>query len=311
MPETSSPESPREAVLELAERQDGVVSRQQATQLGLDRWAVAHEIEQRRWRPHGVHSVATHRLELGDSARLRVALWEAGDSAALDGASSLRVAGLKNWTERIHLICPWPNGGRSWDGSWVHNSRLWNPDDFIVTDGMRRTRNDVATVRAAMYARTDRAAATVMAMSVQQRLTTADRVLLEAQRLNRHKRRLLILDVAYDIADGAQALSELDFTKLCRRRGLPEPNRQVVRRGPRGRVYLDVYWDDFKVVIEIEGVHHDAPENSIDDCLRQNALTISRDSVLRIPVLGLRTCPEQFMEQVEQVLMAAGWRRAA
>jgi very-short-patch-repair endonuclease len=311
MPENSSAESPRGAVLELAARQDGVVSRQQATALGLDRWAVTHEIEQGRWRAHGVHSFATHRLELGDAARMQVALWEAGDCAALDGATSLKVAGLKNWTERIHLICPWPNGGRSWDGSFVHNSRLWNPDDFVVTDGMKRTRNDVATVRAAMYARTDRAAATVMAMSVQQRLTTGDRVLQEALRVNRHKRRLLILDVAHDIADGAQALSELDFAKLCRRRGLPEPSRQVVRRGPRGRVYLDVYWDDFKVVIEIEGVHHDAPENSIDDCLRQNSLTISRESVLRIPVLGLRTCPAPFMDQVEQALIAAGWRRAA
>jgi very-short-patch-repair endonuclease len=303
--------SPRDAVLEAAARQDGVVSRQQATALGLDRWAVAHEIELGRWRAHGLHCIAVHRLELGDAARRRVAQWEAGDSAVLDGATSLQVAGLKNWNERIHLICPWPNGGRSWDGSFVHNSRLWNLDDFVVTDGVRRTRNDVATVRAAMYARSDRAAATVMAMSVQQGLTTGDRVLLEARRVNRHKRRTLILDIALQIADGAQALGELDFGRLCRQRGLPEPNRQVVRRGPRGRVYLDVYWDEFKVVIEIEGVHHDAPENTIDDCLRQNALTIARDSVLRIPYLGLRTCTDQFMDQVEQVLVVAGWRRAA
>jgi very-short-patch-repair endonuclease len=76
-------------------------------------------------------------------------------------------------------------------------------------------------------------------------------------------------------------------------------------------VYLDALWDDFDVVVEIEGVHHDAPENAIDDALRQNALTISRLGVLRIPVLGLRTCPESFLQQVEALLRAAGYGTAA
>ena len=166
-------------------------------------------------------------------------------------------------------------------------------------------------VRAAMWARSDRAAATVMAMAVQQRLATADAVLLEARRLNRHKRRPLILAVARDVADGAQALSELDFAALCRRRGLPEPTRQRVLQGPRGRVYLDVSWNEYGVVVEVEGAHHDAPENAVDDALRQNALTIGRLGVLRIPVLGLRTCPGPFLAQVEQLLRQAGWAPAA
>jgi very-short-patch-repair endonuclease len=300
-----------EAALDLALSQDGVLSRTQARVCGMDRWAVGHQVGSRRWKAYGVHSIAVHRLPLDFRARCRVSVWEAGEHAALDGSTSLTWRGLKGWDDGIHVIVPWPGRAITWDGSVVHPSRLWNPADLRTHDGLRLTDVAVGTIRAAMWARSDRAAATVMAMSVQQRLATPDRVLLEARRLNRHKRRPLILDVARDIADGAQALSELDFARLCRRRNLPEPTRQKVRAGRHGRVYLDVEWDEWRVVVEVEGAHHDAPENAVDDALRQNALTIGRLGVLRIPVLGLRTCAGEFLDQVDQLLRQAGWRPTA
>lgn len=295
----------------LALTQDGVLSRPQARQCGLDRWAVAHQVESGRWRPYGDQAVAVHRMLLGFRARCRVSVWEAGHHAALDGATCLAWHGLQGFEDGIHVIVPWPGRANRWDGSVVHPSRLWTGEDIVVHEGLAVTRPEVAVVRAAMWARSDRAAATVMAMAVQQRLATADAVLLEARRLNRHKRRPLVLAVARDVADGAQALSELDFAALCRRRGLPEPTRQRVLQGPRGRVYLDVSWNEYGVVVEVEGAHHDAPENAVDDALRQNALTIGRLGVLRIPVLGLRTCPGPFLAQVEQLLRQAGWASAA
>lgn len=301
----------RLAVQDLAATQDGVVSRAQARALGANRDVIAHEEEMGRWRTVGYQSVACHRMPLAEQARWRVAVWEAGEHAALDGSTALRANGLRNFEDGIHVITPWPYGGRSWEGSHVHRSRLWNPEDFIDAAGLRRTRSDVAAVRAGIWAKSNRAAATVMAMAVQQGLTAGEKVFLQARRINRHKRRPLLLVVARDIADGAQALGELDFARMCRQRGLPEPARQVVRKGPKGRVYLDVRWRQFRVVVEIDGVHHDAPESSIGDALRQNAITIGRDAVLRIPVLGLRTMPDEFMDQVETMLTVAGWHRAA
>ena len=306
-----SNKSVRLAVQDLAAQQDGVVSRAQARALGADRDLIGHEEEMGRWQTIGFQSVACHRMPLAKPARWRIAVWEAGEHAALDGSTALQAGGLRNFDDGIHVITPWPYGGRSWEGSQVHRSRLWNPEDFIEVGGLRRTRNDVAAARAGMYAKTNRAGATVMAMAVQQGLTAGEPVFLQVRRINRHKRRTLLLVVARDNVDGAQALGELDFARMCRQRGLPEPSRQVVCRGPKGRVYLDVRWKQFRVVVEIDGVHHDAPESSIGDALRQNAITIGRDAVLRIPVLGLRTVPEQFMDQVELMLTVAGWRRAA
>ena len=301
----------RRRVQDLAQSQAGVVSRAQARALGVDKDVVAREVAAGHWRPYGRRSFAVHTLALTPEAKARVCAWEAHEGAVLDGATSLMFGGLANFDDGVHILCAWPNGGTSLLGSRIHNSRLWDPDDFVAGPGFRRTRNDVAVVRAAMYARSDRAAALVMAMAVQQRLVRDADMLAQAIRLNRHRRRPLILQVAHDIADGAQSLGELDFTKLCRQRGLPEPDRQTVRQNARGRWYRDVEWDGLGVLVEIEGIHHDAPENVIEDTLRQNSFTIQREAVLRIPLLGLRAVPDLFMDQVEAALRTAGWRRTA
>jgi len=295
----------------LALEQDGVLSRVQAREVGVDRWMVAHQLAHDRWQAHGSQVIAVHRLPLSPAAHLRATVWNASENAVLDGSSALRWHGLENFDDGAHVLVPWPHRPDSWRESHIHSSRLWAPDDFVTLRGLAVTRPEVAAVRAGMWARSDRAAATVLAMAVQQRVVSASRLLLEARRLNRHKRRPFILLVAGDIADGAQALSELDFGKLCRLRGLPEPSRQCVRKGAHGRVFLDVLFEEFDVAVEVEGAHHDAPENAVDDALRQNALVIARLGVLRLPVLGLRSTPDEFMDQVEALLRRAGWRSAA
>ncbi|HET9500482.1 MAG TPA: hypothetical protein VFO98_09490 [Marmoricola sp.] len=300
----------RRAVQAMAAEQDGVVSRAQARDLGADRWVVRGEVQAGRWRAVGRRTVAVHLQPLGERAAWRASLHEAGVGAALDGVSSLRASGLVRFEDVIHLSVPPGSRARSRPGVIVHQLRSYSTDDVIAA-GIPRTRPHVAAIRAAMWARSDRAAATIMAMTVQQRLTTPARLQAQALAMGRHKRRTLILTIARDIADGAQALSELDFSRLCRQRGLPPPDRQVIRRGPRGRVYLDCYWVGFRLVVEIEGIHHDAPENAVDDSLRQNALSIRDNVVLRIPVIGIRTCPDEFMDQVAEALTAAGWCGAA
>lgn len=301
----------RSRVHELAASQGGVVSRTQLVALGLAYSTISNELAARRWVAHGLHAIAVHALPLDDVGRMHVAVWEASSTAVLDGSSSLAAAGLTGYNDGLHLLAQWPNGGRSWGGSIVHGSRLWNEADFVPFAGVRRTRNPVAVVRGAMWARSDRAAATLMFTAVQQRITTSHEVLTEAHRLNRHRRRPFIVDVAGHMTNGVHALGEFDFSRLCRARNLPEPSRQVVRVGPLGRAYKDVEWKDYGVVVEIEGVHHDSPDNMLPDSLRQNSFTIAGDAVLRIPVLGLRLMEDEFMLQVRSMLERRGWRRSA
>ena len=95
----------------------------------------------------------------------------------------------------------------------------------------------------------------------------------------------------------------------CRERGLPEPDPQVLRRTPDGTYFLDFRWSRHRVVLEVDGVQHTWVENVVADAVRQNRVVLQGDTVLRLPVLGLRLAPEVFFGQVEEALRRAGWRR--
>jgi very-short-patch-repair endonuclease len=64
-------------------------------------------------------------------------------------------------------------------------------------------------------------------------------------------------------------------------------------------------------VVEVDGIHHSWAQNVVGDALRQNSLAIAGDTVLRLPLLGLRLEPDAFFSQIEEGLVAGGWRVAA
>lgn len=290
---------------EHAATQCGVVSRRQLTLLGVTRWQIRAEIRAGRWRAHGRHTVAVHTAGLTREARWWWAVFETGGSAVLAGPTALEAGGMRGYDDPINVVVRKSKRHHKPRGVVVHETRRLLDGDIVET-GVPRLRIAVAAVLGALWAGTDRQAALLLVMSVNQRLTTAEQLGEVLARVRRDKRRLLLLAVVADIADGVRSMGELDFARMCCRHGLPEPDRQVVRKGPRGRVYLDVFWDRWGLVIEIEGVHHDAPENAVPDALRQNSISIRTGTVLRIPVLGLRTDRDAFMGQVEEALRAAG-----
>ena len=233
-------------------------------------------------------------------------MFEAGPRAFLDGASALEAAGLERFkTDRIRVSVPRGARVRRARGLDIRQTRRWHPDD-VVGRGLPRARPEVAAVRAALWARSDRQASLLLTMAVQQGIATAEAIALELLRVLRDKRRLLVQQVVLDLLGGVRSLGELDFAKECRRRGIPEPSRQVVRRGRNGRYYLDVYWDEWGVVVEIDGIHHSWAEQLVSDALRHNDVTLGHDIVLRLPLLGLRVAGDDFFDQIEDALRSRG-----
>lgn len=288
-----------------AQDNDGVLSRTQLHDLGVNRWDIRREVRSRRWQVPGRHAVALHTGPLDQRAWWRVAVIEAGRHAALDGVTALLAAGLRNYSEPlIHVSVPRGAHPGGCPGVRVHETRR-RADAEVVESGIRRVRPAVAAVHAALWAKTDRQAALLIVMAVQQRLTTGTAIVNALAKVKRHSRRQLLTLIARDVTDGAQSLGELDFAAMCRAQGLPEPSRQVLRKGPRGRVYLDVYWDHINLVVEIEGIHHGNGETQVEDALRQNALSLDGVVWLRIPLLGLRIAPDQFMRQVDAAFAGA------
>lgn len=76
----------------------------------------------------------------------------------------------------------------------------------VIAVGLPRVRPEIAAVRAALWAVTDRQAATVMAMTVQQRLTTAEAIGRALLDIKRHRRRKFLERVVMDLMDGIHQL---------------------------------------------------------------------------------------------------------
>jgi len=296
----------RHRVLALAADQEGVVSRRQVYALGLTRAEVLANVKAARWQRLLTQSLCVHTGPVPERARLWSAVFEAGPRAFLDGESALAAAGLTGYqTTSIRVSVPRGAKVRRGRDLNIRQTRRWSADDLAAGGGVPRTRPAVAAVRAALWARSDRQAALLLTMSVQQGLVTAEQLGAEMLRVRRARRRGFIHAVLLDLLEGVRSLGELDFALECRRRGLPEPDRQVLRRGPRGRYYLDVFWSAWGLVVEVDGIQHGWAGCQVDDAIRQNHLTLSGDRVLRLPLLGLRVAPDEFFEQIEAALAAA------
>lgn len=296
-------------VHDLATTQDGVVSRRQLLALGLTRWDIAAEIRAGRWRPHHRQTICVHTGPLGERARLWHAVIEAGSRAVLDGTGSLLAAGLVGFDVELVRVSV-PRGGKilASPGTSVRQTRRLRPPD-IVAVGIPRVCTPVAAVRAGLWAVSDRQAALLLTMTVQQGLATPEQIGKALLDVRRDKRRQLLERVVLDLMGGAESLGELDIAVICRRRGLPTPDRQVVREGKNGRYYLDIFWERFRLVVEVDGIHHAWAASIVGDALRQNDLSLQGLTVLRLPLLGLRAAEDAFFDQVEAGLTAAGWTR--
>ncbi|ABL79569.1 MULTISPECIES: DUF559 domain-containing protein [unclassified Nocardioides] len=298
-------------VRQLARDQGEVVSRKQVYALGLTRWEVRAEVRAGRWQLVGDQAVCVHNSVLSDVGEQWAAVFQGGPRAQLDGASALVAAGLERYeVDRVRISVPRGARVRRNRRFDIRQTRRWAAGD-LAAGGIPRTRVEVAAVRGPLWARTDKEATYLLTLVVQQGMARPEDIGMELLRIRRDRRRLLLHAVLNDLLDGARSLGEIDVGRELRRRGLPAPDRQVLRRDRAHRYYLDLYWPDFHLVVEVDGIHHSWAENVVGDALRQNALALDGDTVLRLPLLGLRLEPDRFFGQIERALRTAGWMPAA
>lgn len=292
---------------ELASEQDGVVSRSQVLTSGITRAEIRANVEAGRWARVSPQALCVHRGPLTVLGRLFAAVFEAGPRALVDGEWALVAAGLEHYEPGpIRVSVPRGAKVRRVQGVDVRQTRRWASDDAAGTR-LPRTRAEVAAVRAALWARSNRQAALLLTMAVQQGLCGAEDIALEMLRIRRDKRRSFLNGVVLDLLGGVRSLGELDVVRGCRDRGLPEPEKQALFRARNGKYYLDFRWPQWGVVVEVDGIQHAWATQVVGDALRQNALAMSGDVVLRLPLLGLRVAPDDFFGQIREALQRAGW----
>lgn len=171
----------RRRVRAVAGDQDDVITLAQLSELGVTYDETRAEVAAGRWHKVGLRTVSVAGdVPPSERARWRHAVWEVGGDACLDGVTALKAWGLTKWDEdTVHVSVRKSARHRKVAGVRVHVLRERGK---VVIAGIPRTTRETASLRAAMWARTDRAAATVLAMAVQQRLVQPGR-LMDAWRL--------------------------------------------------------------------------------------------------------------------------------
>jgi hypothetical protein len=271
---------------------------------GWTRGAVRAQLDARRWQRCG-RALVLHNGPLHPDEMAEVALLNCGPRAALTAFTLAAERGLSGWKgEAIDVLVPGgarvcrPPGLRlriHWVGDWSKQE---------VRAG-RHALAPALIVAAATFTK-PRPACGLLAAGVQQRLVAADQLRQAVDANPRTHHRTPMLLALSDIAQGSEALSEIDFVRLCRRHGLPEPVRQAVRSEPSGRRrYLDAEWvtsSGQRIVVEVDGALHLAPRKWWDDQLRQNELALTRHVVLRFPSVIIRHEERLVVDQLRRGL---------
>ncbi len=246
-----------------------------------------------------------HSGPLTDEEKLWAAILAAGRDAVLAGLTAACLDGLTGFgSPAIHLVIPAARRVRTdLPGVVVHRSRVLGADDVHPARRPPRTRLTRSLLDAAAWSGSDNQARALLAAGVQQRLVRADQLMVALGRFPTLRRHALVVATLADIAGGAQALSELDFARLTRRFGLPAPDRQVMRcDGDGRRRWLDAYWEEARLVVEVDGLWHMEVTAWWADMRRDNDLTISGLRVLRFPAFAVRDQPGVVAAQIRSAL---------
>lgn len=270
---------------------DGVASRADLAALGIDADLIDPQLAADRWQRVG-SAIVLHNGPLSRRQRELVALFNCGPRSVFTSFTAAERWGLKGWT-RDDVYVLGPKGARrpnAPSGLVLHRTGDWETADLVPARRLHRLAP--ALLVAAASFPNNRPGCGLLAATVQQRLVKPcdlNRALAAAPRM-RHRASLQF--AVYDIAQGAQALSEIDFYRLCARHGLPRPRLQAVRIEPDGRRrYLDAEWarsDGSLVAVEVDGALHLTSVIWINDQLRHNEVVIGGTPVLRFPSILVR-----------------------
>lgn len=282
-----------------------VASTSELVAAGVTRSEISANLAAGRWQRVG-RAVVLHSGALRRDERWRAALVNCGPGSVLSAFTAVEFAGLRSWERaEIHIL---DQPGARHPGCCELPIRLHRTSHWPVPPwrGYRCQQPAAAAIVAAGTFDSVRAACGILAATVQQGLVSADALLDSLAQASRARHHRALTAAVLDIGGGAQALSEIDFVRLCRRYRLPAPIQQVRRRDGSGRNrYLDATWrrsDGRLVVVEIDGGLHLEQQRWWDDQFRQNELSLADALVLRFPSAVVRAEPALVASQLRRAL---------
>jgi len=294
---------------DVLDRQEGVLTREQALRAGLSRGLIEGRLGSGRWQRLHKGVFATFSGPVPRAARLWGAVLRAGDDAVLSHHTAAEAWNLTDQSSpSIHVSVPRQAGSLIIPGLILHySSRLpgaRHPARLPPQTTLEETVLDLAD---ASPTAEDAVAWAIKAC--QRRLSTPDRITAALASRNRARWRRDLTDAITEVTIGVHSPLELRYLRdVERRHGLPRGDRQAVTTRRGARQYTDVRYTQYGVVVELDGVMAHPAEARKYDSRRDNENTLGGFQTLRygwVPV-AYHACA--VAREVADLLRHRGWQ---
>lgn len=312
-PQRQAPPYEPTAVLALVRRQSGVVSRRQLASLGVTPADLRRLVRRKalfRLSP-GVfidHNGAISPLQRVWWACLHYGRASVADISALELARDASGARL---SLPIHIAIA---SGRSLEP--LHQVSLHQVRRLESVIGWNahppRMRPEIAALRAASVAEGTNDVVSVLADAVNWRVTTAARLREALDELPTLRQRALLREVVDDLAAGACSVLERGYLhRVENAHGLPTGLRQSPRRTPEGREFRDVGYEEFGLIVELDGrAFHSGKQAWDTDLDRDLDELVSSRSTARLGWRQVFATECRTAGKVGALLQRGGWQGA-
>ena len=290
----------------LARFQDGVVTREQAVGNGLSPTAITRLVRDQFWVRIARGIFLTAPITPPWPALAWAGVLIGGDHARIGGLAAAHLHGLiSDSPAQIEVLIPAQLRAPRVCGPWSfcrersgarQSLTLGSPPRLSVEDAVLDLVNDPECH--------DREAVNWLTLAVNGRGTTPKKILRAAEWRHFSPRRALIAKTLADVEAGARSPLEVDYLNLVERaHGLPEGRRQQSRR----RTQVDVLYEEFRLLVELDGRLGHEGMGRFRDMRRDNASTSDGLATLRYGKTDVFGSPCEVAMEVAHNLALRGW----
>jgi very-short-patch-repair endonuclease len=297
---------------DLIANQDGMIARRQVLDIGLSRSQAWQQVRAGRWQAPYPGVYATFTGPVGERARVWAAVLAAGQGAAASHRSALWLAGFaSDPPEIVQVSVPAERRVMSYAGVRIHHRRGM-AGLVQMASCPPRTRFEPSLLDVADLAESPGAVLTLGFAAIQRRFTTARRLREELDARPRHRWRALLAEVLSESEAGVASVLERRYLRDVERAhrlpvGVRNSREEVVVAGARRSRYLDVRYEEWRTVVELDGRHSHPAAEAFRDWRRDNDLVAAGDVVLRYGWHDVVASPCRIADQVAVVLGRSGW----
>lgn len=298
-------QSPPADLLRLAELQAGALSAEQVAGFGFGRKPLTRMLSQQAgWRRLSTGLYLVNSSDPSWQAKAWGGVLLGGPAARLGGRAAGHLWGLSDEPHQIEVLVPADRTVSRPEQHWtfireatgLRLASTGSPPRIGIDDA-------VLDLCAEM---SEREVIGPVTSAIQGRRTTARRLARRLEQRGRVRHRRMIRELLAEVGEGAESPLEVRYLRdVERRHALPRGRRQHAVGG--GREVRDVYYQEYGVVVELDGRLGHEGMGRFRDMRRDNGALFRGEVTLRYGRADLhdRSCPIAW--QVAAVLIRRGW----